>query len=135
MKTLPTWGGKSAFNYSGSVTTGTETQYGRGFCSKASVSAKQYSALRTNFSKREVPIGTSRNPPTGSVEEWLMQNVTHTAIASYVGPILETLEAIRYALRSLWRTTPMAAANPVPITMRAEGSGIGNGLTLQVPGL
>src|SRR5271157_337702 len=88
MKTLPTWGGKSAFKYSGSVTTGTEIQYGEGFRSKASVSEKQYSALRINFSKREVSIGTSRNPPTGSVGEWLMQNVTHTAIASYVGPIL-----------------------------------------------
>jgi hypothetical protein len=34
-------------------------------------------------------MGTSRdNPPTGSVGAWLQENVTKTAIASYVGPIL-----------------------------------------------
>ena len=34
-------------------------------------------------------IGTSRDSaPKGSIGEWLQANVTKTAIASYVGPIL-----------------------------------------------
>ena len=36
-------------------------------------------------------IGTSRtDPPRNSVGEWLQLNVTRTALASYVGPILIT---------------------------------------------
>jgi hypothetical protein len=36
-----------------------------------------------------IDIGTSRtSPPDGSLGQWLQQNVTKTAIACYVGPIL-----------------------------------------------
>ena len=85
--TLPTWAGPSSFSYSGTVATGTEILYGGGF--KASITAEQYSQLLSHFNKREVSIGTSRTtPPSGSVGQWLKQNVTLTAIASYVGPIL-----------------------------------------------
>jgi hypothetical protein len=41
------------------------------------------------FSGNVVDIGTSRDiAPKGSLGEWLQENVTKTAIASYVGPIL-----------------------------------------------
>jgi hypothetical protein len=87
--TLPTSDGRSRFRYSGSVAAGTEIQYGKGFRNKASVSAQQYSALLTHFSEGEIPIGASRdNQPKGSLGEWLTANVTATAIASYVAPIL-----------------------------------------------
>ena len=42
-----------------------------------------------HFSGREVSIGTHRTePPDGSLGEWLKRNITPTALASYVGPIL-----------------------------------------------
>jgi hypothetical protein len=84
---LQTWAKRRQFTYTGSVPTGTEIQYGNG--SKATVSDQQYLLLLTHFSKKEVPIGTSRSdPPKGSLGRWLRANVTPTAIASYVGPIL-----------------------------------------------
>jgi len=85
--TLRTWGGRSSFEYSGSVFTGTEIRYGKG--STISVTRDQYAGLLRHFGSRTVSIGTSRtNPPPGSVGEWLQKHVTRTAIASYVGPIL-----------------------------------------------
>ena len=39
--------------------------------------------------ERQAQSGTSRGrPPAGSVGEWLQQNVTEIAIASYIGSIL-----------------------------------------------
>ncbi len=87
MPTLPTWTGRSRFSYSGSVTEGTTITYGSGF--SLTISQTQYNALLNHFRSQTVDIGTSRdNPPHGSVGEWLHSNVTKTAIASYVGPIL-----------------------------------------------
>jgi hypothetical protein len=82
-----TWGERSTFDYSGSVVTGTEITYGRGHVIQ--VSAAQYSDLRRHFLNQVVPVGTSRTaPPSGSLGAWLQANVTPTAIASYVAPIL-----------------------------------------------
>ena len=82
-----TWGGRSSFDYSGSVETGTEIVYGRGW--KVWVSAQEYTALRHHFMRRIVPAGTSRtNPPDDSLGAWLQANVTRTAIAPYVASIL-----------------------------------------------
>jgi hypothetical protein len=87
-KTLPTWAGRSKFKYSGSVATGTEIWYGRK-PNLQRISAPQYTALLTHFRGAVVGIGTSRtNRTPGSVGEWLQANVTETAIASYLGPIL-----------------------------------------------
>jgi hypothetical protein len=84
---LQTWAKRSQFTYAGSVLTGTEITYGSG--SKATVSDRQYSSMLAYFSKKEVPVGTSRNdPPEGSLGQWLRGKVTPTAIAPYVGPIL-----------------------------------------------
>jgi hypothetical protein len=86
-KTLRTWAGKSRFQYSGSVGSGSQIWFGKGWT--VTVSASQYSALRSHFKGRMVPMGTSfTNPPEDSVGAWLQQHVTKTAIASYVGPIL-----------------------------------------------
>ena len=86
-KRLDTWAGRSSFRYEGSVAQGTTIHYGTGYT--AAVSDHQFRRLLAHFSGRTVPIGTSRdNPPAGSVGAWLQDNVTPTAIASYVGPIL-----------------------------------------------
>ena len=82
-----TWGGKSTFDYTGSVETGTEIIYGQGY--KIRVTAAQYKALRRHFLHRIVPVGTSRtNAPRESLGSWLQANVTRVAVASYVAQIL-----------------------------------------------
>ena len=87
MKELRTWGGRRGFKYSGSVASGTDIRYGRGW--RQLVSREQYTALLGHFRGRTVSIGTSRdNRPKGSVGEWFKEHVTQTAIASYVGAIL-----------------------------------------------
>ena len=86
MQKLPTWAGKSEFEYEGSIATGTKIYYGSGF--STSVSATQYSALLQHFKGQSPNIGTSRDKaPIGSVGAWLQKNVTPVAIASYVGAI------------------------------------------------
>lgn len=87
MPQLPTWTGRSSFKYTGSVSNGTVITYGSGF--KVTVSAADYSALIKNFSGSTVDIGTSRGTARPrSLGDWLQRNITKTAIASYVGPIL-----------------------------------------------
>jgi hypothetical protein len=87
-KTLPTWAGESNFEYTGSVAVGTQILYGKKR-SRKTITAAQYRALLRHFKGGTVGIGTSRtNRPPGSVGQWLEENVTGTAIASYVGPIL-----------------------------------------------
>lgn len=91
MPELETWGGGSEFSYEGSVEDGTNIKYGNG--RKVRVNAQQYKLLRQHFRNRVVQIGTTRNtkttePPPSSLGAWLFSNVTKTAIASYVGPIL-----------------------------------------------
>ena len=88
-KVLPTWAGESKFRYDGSVTSGTEIEYGDHFGHKVRIPAEAYANLLRHFSGREVKIGTSRTvPPDGSVGGWLKANASKTALASYVGPIL-----------------------------------------------
>jgi len=88
MKSLQTWSGISNFKYEGSVAEGTIIYYGKkpGIIK---VSSGQFSQLLHHFKGESVKIGTSRdNTPKDSVGEWLQENITKTAIASYVGPIL-----------------------------------------------
>jgi len=88
-KTLQTWAGRSSFVYDGSVSQGTEIRYGKDHRWRLNISREQYEALLKYFKNRTVNIGTSRtDPPLGSVGEWLQNNVTLTATASYIGPIL-----------------------------------------------
>ena len=84
---LRTWAGRSKFEYEGSVAQGTRIRYGKGW--EVYVSREQYQALLRHFQGVETDMGTSRDTaPTGSVGVWLQENVTKSAIASYVGPIL-----------------------------------------------
>jgi hypothetical protein len=89
VKVLSTWAGRSQFRYTGSVATGTEIEYGDHFRHRARITAGAYASLLSQFSGRQVKIGTSRDAqPDGSVGDWLKANVSKTALASYVGPIL-----------------------------------------------
>ena len=82
-----TWGKRSSFDYTGSIETGTEIKFGEGHV--RTVTAQQYAALRKHFLNQVVAVGTSRTEsPKRSLGEWLKNNVTKLAIASYVAPIL-----------------------------------------------
>ncbi|MCR6514436.1 hypothetical protein M4I33_06010 [Clostridium sp. LY3-2] len=86
-KKLLTWGGKSEFSYIGSIKLGTVIYYGNDNC--VSVTKEQYKDMLEEFNGSTVPIGTSRNKASGvSLGYWLQENITKTAIASYVGKIL-----------------------------------------------
>jgi len=85
--TLKTWAGRSEFKYEGTMAQGTTITFGNG--NRAKITADQYNDLLNHFRGRTVDIGTSRtDPPRDSVGKWLQENVTKTATASYVGPIL-----------------------------------------------
>jgi len=87
MRKLYTWAKKSKFSYEGSVVDGTKIFFGSG--NQITTSSRQFSELLNHFRGKSVNIGTSRtDAPIGSVGKWLQENVTKTAIASYVGPIL-----------------------------------------------
>ena len=87
MKTLPTWSRRSRFSYAGSVRAGTTISYGSGHI--IFVTPGQYSSLLDHFRGMTVDVWASRTgPPARNVSEWLQANVTKTAIASYVCPIL-----------------------------------------------
>ena len=87
MKKLNTWAGRSDFKYEGSIPKGTTIYFGT--VNSVEVSAIKYQELINHFRGLSVNIGTSRtDAPIGSVGAWLQENVTKTAIASYVGAIL-----------------------------------------------
>jgi hypothetical protein len=97
MPSLNTWAGRSTFRYNGSVENRTTIEYGQGNRYRIHVTRAKYNALINHFHGQTVQAGTSRtNPPLSSVGEWLQENVTQTAISSYVCPILI---AERYAER------------------------------------
>jgi hypothetical protein len=85
-KVSQTWAGKTEFNYFGSVTEGTTIPlYG---ASRVLISSSNYESLLEHFRGCTVDLGTSFNPPGGSIGEWLKSNVTKTKVASHVGAIL-----------------------------------------------
>lgn len=87
MPKLPTWGERSSFSYRGSVKSGTQITFGRGW--KTFVSARDYERLLQHFKGKRVRCGTTRTePPRGSLGEWILENVTNNNIACYVGAIL-----------------------------------------------
>jgi hypothetical protein len=89
LRRLNTWAGRSTFIYDGSVKVGTIIKYGQGYKYKINITETQYKALINHFKGQTVQAETSRtNPPRGSVGKWLQENVTKTAISSYVCPIL-----------------------------------------------
>jgi hypothetical protein len=87
LKKLATWGMKSNFYYEGSVKEGTNITFGQS--NKIFISPQEYEELLSHFKGKEVNVGTSRTtPPEGSLGEWLQENVTKVALASYIGAIL-----------------------------------------------
>ena len=89
MPSLNSWAGRSTFRYNGSVTDGKTIKYGQGNKYMVHVTQDQYSTLIYQLQGKTVKAGTSRtNPLIGSVGEWLQENVTQTAISSYICFIL-----------------------------------------------
>ncbi len=89
LKTLSTWAERSTFRYSGSIQDGITINYGRGFKYKINIRKEYLKSLLLYFQNQITEVGTSRtNPPINSVGRWLMENVSPTAISSYVCPIL-----------------------------------------------
>jgi hypothetical protein len=86
-ETLKTQSRGKPFVYTKSAK-GFEITYGRKPWTYTLATA-DYVRLLATFKGRTVRLGTSRDrPPRDSVGEWLQENVTKTAIAAYVGPIL-----------------------------------------------
>ena len=86
---IKTWGGRSEFDYDGSVLAGTKIRYGAHLEYSKNVTANGYAALRSFFRGKVIKVGPSRtDPPSGSLGKWLLNHVTQTGIASYVAPIL-----------------------------------------------
>lgn len=87
MKKLYTWGGRSHFEFEGSVVEGTKIYFAQS--APVMVSAYDYYRLLSEFQGQTVNIGTSRtDPPAGSVGEWLLSHVVKSNLMSYVGSIL-----------------------------------------------
>ena len=87
LEKLNTWDNRSSFQYNGSAQEGTLIFYRKWW--KTNVSAGTYEKMLQHFGKRIVDCGTSRTAPQlGSLGEWLKENVSKTATASYVGAIL-----------------------------------------------
>ncbi len=82
-----TWGGRSTFRYLGSVQQGVVIYYGeRG---EILIKPSVFASMLNEFAGRLVKVNTSRTDNiAGSLGSWLKENVTKTAIASYVAPIL-----------------------------------------------
>ena len=90
--TLPTWGGRSEFQYEGSVTKGTwifwkDKSKTTGWAKPEFVTAEQYQRLLSNFSGQEVSLGNYRLPAPGTVEEWLKEH-DQWGLALFIGQIL-----------------------------------------------
>ena len=90
MNKMQTWGGRATFDWTLVPDGGFVIQFGHG--GHALLTADIVGRLLQHFRGRAVPVGTSRdNPPAGSLGEWLQENVTPTATASYVAPVLVEL--------------------------------------------
>ncbi|VEF49132.1 Uncharacterised protein [Bacillus freudenreichii] len=86
--TLKTIMFKKEFTYIGSVEEGVKILYGDKQ-QMAEVTSRQFVALLDSFRCKTVNVGASRtNPGPGSIGEWLKNNVSKVAIASYIAPIL-----------------------------------------------
>ncbi len=87
MKQLKTRTRGITFSYERTPDGPIQITFGRG--NTVTITADDYLHLINHFRGQVVALGTSRdNPPHGSVGKWVQENVTRTAIASYLGPIL-----------------------------------------------
>ena len=76
-----------AFAYQRMLDGAIHIEFGRG--NRATLKAKDYLRAIDQFRGQIAALGTSRDSPTpGSIGKWLQENVTRTALASCLGPIL-----------------------------------------------
>ena len=88
-KTLPTLGGRSEFDYCGSISEGIRIWYGKGKSNTCYVSANDLSSLINEFNGRTVLVGNGRrNRPPDSIGAWLKEYVTSALIAAYIAKLL-----------------------------------------------
>lgn len=88
-KTLPTLGGRSSFDYSGSIQEGTRLWFGKNKANKSIVSTTHYENLLAEFRGKTILVGNGRrNRPPGSLGAWLKEHVTSAVIAAYVAKLL-----------------------------------------------
>ena len=88
-KTLPTLGGRSSFDFCGSIREGTHIWFGKDKRNKSFVSTANYEDLLTEFKGKIIQVGNGRrNRPPGSLGAWLKEHVTSAVIAAYVAKLL-----------------------------------------------
>jgi len=62
-------------------------RYGRD--NRIAIPVQEYERMIRTFRGKEVILGPAHgNPPPGSIEEWVTQNITPVGIAAYLSPIL-----------------------------------------------
>ena len=89
MKTLFPWSGLREFRCEGSVPKGITFHTGVGFSHPYSLNATELHQILTEFSGREVKIGTHRTaPPDGSIGDWIKGRFKLGGIMSYLGVVL-----------------------------------------------
>jgi hypothetical protein len=77
------------FMYSGNVNNGTIILYGKDFLNGMEITKEHYLALTNHFKGKTVNLGSSRNKrKEATLGEWIAENITKTAIVSYIVPIL-----------------------------------------------
>lgn len=90
-QTLPTLGGRSSFDYTGSIKEGTTLWYGKHKRNRAWVSAEEWAALMQHFNGRTVLVGNGRrHRPKHSLGLWLQEHVSRAVIAAYLAQIIIT---------------------------------------------
>jgi len=85
IKKLDTWTGRNKFLFKGSVEQGVVIYFGG---HRKKVSPRHFAHMLERFAGCSVEVGTSLTNPPRDLGTWLMANVTKTAIATYVAPIL-----------------------------------------------
>lgn len=86
-KELYTLARKRPFHYIGTICEGLTIYFGTD--REKRIEKEKFEQLLEEFKGRTVLIGTSfDNPPTNSLGEWLLKNVSKRALASYIAPIL-----------------------------------------------
>ena len=88
-KTLPTLGGRSSFDYTGSVKDGTKIWFGKEKKNTARITWEAYAKLLEDYRGQTILVGNGRrNRPLGSLGAWLQDHVTRAVVAAYVAKIL-----------------------------------------------
>jgi hypothetical protein len=90
---LKTWGGKSEFQFNGSVQEGTWIRWNDnakpdGFSKEELVKPEQYQSSLATFAGQELALGNYRNPAPRTLEAWLKEQKWGGGLARHLGTIL-----------------------------------------------